>query len=168
MHRQRPLIFLTVGTQRPFPRLVRAVDAIAPMLEERGFELFGQILETPKTPLRFATVPLLSNQEISQRFADAFLVVAHAGMGTILNCQMLGKAGVFMPRKGALGEQFNDHQVSTAEAFRGRPGIAIVDDEAELADAFADVHPSNSFAFTPMAPTASPEFLDRLRDIIEA
>ena len=62
--------------------------------------------------------------------ADA--VVAHAGIGTILGALELGKPTVVMPRRAALGEHRNDHQLATARRFSG-PGIAVALDEHELA-----------------------------------
>ena len=44
-------------------------------------------------------------------------IVAHAGMGTILTALEIGKPLLVMPRRAALGEHRNDHQLATARRF---------------------------------------------------
>jgi hypothetical protein len=58
--------------------------------------------------------------------------VAHAGMGTILSALELGTPVLVMPRRAALGEQRNDHQVATARRFKQLGGVGVAFDEHEL------------------------------------
>ncbi|MEO1552252.1 MAG: glycosyltransferase, partial [Pseudomonadota bacterium] len=55
----------------------------------------------------------------------ARVVVAHAGVGTILSAKRFGKPLVLLPRRVALGEHRNDHQMATAQAVAPLPGIHI-------------------------------------------
>jgi UDP-N-acetylglucosamine transferase subunit ALG13 len=64
------------------------------------------------------------------RAADA--IVAHAGMGTILTALELGTPIVVMPRRAALGEHRNDHQLATARRFAEQGSIAVAFDEEQL------------------------------------
>ena len=60
-------------------------------------------------------------------------IVAHAGMGTILTALELGKPLLIMPRRAALGEHRNDHQLATAERFAAVDGVKVAFDETEFA-----------------------------------
>ena len=118
------MIFLTVGTQLPFDRLVAAVDAWA----ARGrAEVFGQISDPGPTgyrPRHFPWVADLAPAEFEARFRAATHIVGHAGMGTIIGALGAGKPLLVMPRRAHLGEQRNDHQFATVQRLCTRPEIA--------------------------------------------
>jgi UDP-N-acetylglucosamine transferase subunit ALG13 len=63
---------------------------------------------------------------------EAELVVAHAGMGSIITALRYQRPLLIMPRRAALGEHRNDHQVATAKWLIDRPGIEVAWDESEL------------------------------------
>ena len=123
-------VFLTVGTQLPFDRLVKGVDAWAAANPEA--EIFGQIAEGGWQPRHFRAVAFVEPAEIDARMRTADVLVAHAGMGTIIKALSLGKPLVLMGRKAALGEQRNDHQLATVRQFATRPGIAAAEDTADV------------------------------------
>jgi len=127
------MIFLTVGTQLPFDRLVRALDSWA---GARGHaDIFGQIADPGASGYRPKHFPFTENVppgEFQQRCRDAALIVAHAGMGSLITAMSFGKPILVMPRRGHLGEHRNDHQFATAEKLGNRPGVAVALDEAEL------------------------------------
>lgn len=129
------MIFLTLGTQLPFPRLVQALDEVAATLEE---PVFGQIGESPARPQHFETVAFLSPQEFRNRFAAARVIVGHAGIGTILSGLKAEKPLVLMARRAAMGEHRNDHQLATAAQLGRIPGIHVVEDAAGLAACLTD------------------------------
>lgn len=127
------MIFLTVGTQLPFDRLVRAVDLWAGSRGRR--DIFGQISDPGPSgyrPKNFDWVPDLAPAEFEARFQAASHIVAHAGMGTIISALGEGKPLLIMPRRAHLGEQRNDHQHATAERFGTRASILAALDEDEL------------------------------------
>lgn len=132
--KDRAAIFLTVGTQLPFDRLVRSVDAWAGA-DGRGQTVFGQIAEPGPgghRPVNFNWIAHLDPASFEARFAAADLIVAHAGMGSIIGALAAPKPILILPRRAALGEQRNDHQLATARRFAGRPGVTVCMDEAEL------------------------------------
>lgn len=132
------MIFLTVGTQDPFDRLVRAVDQWA---SERacGDRVFGQVAEGGGyLPSSFDWVPRLVPSAYTDRCRGAELIISHAGMGSIITAMRLGKPIVIMPRREHLGEQRNDHQWATARRFADRPGIFSAMTEVELAGILDD------------------------------
>jgi UDP-N-acetylglucosamine transferase subunit ALG13 len=127
------LIFLTVGFQMPFDRLVRAVDE---WCSERGRnDVFGQIADPGPggyRPQHFEWLSFLEPDQIRTRFEEADLVVAHAGMGSIISALTMAKPILVMPRRAAFSETRNDHQVATAEHLGMRPGIQVALTEAEV------------------------------------
>jgi len=139
------VIFVCVGTQLPFDRLVRAMDA---WCAQSGLRAFAQIAEVGPEgylPKNMVWKRFLSPDDWDERFTAANVVVAHAGMGTIITALMAGKPIVIMPRKAAHQEHRNDHQIATAQRFNGRPGIYVAMDEFELPKAleFAIRQPAN-------------------------
>ena len=57
--------------------------------------------------------------------AGARLVVAHAGVGSVVSAGEQGKPIVVLPRRAALGEHTSDHQVETIGWLRGKPGVHV-------------------------------------------
>ncbi len=125
------MIFVTVGSQMPFDRLIRAMDDWALGRAEK-VELFAQIGCSTYRPRGFPFAEAISPVAFRDQVARADLVVAHAGMGSILTGLELGKPLVLLPRKGGLQEPRNDHQVATARWLANRPGIYVAMDEGEL------------------------------------
>lgn len=130
------MIFLTVGTQLPFDRLVRAADAWA---GARGrADIFAQIAAPGPggyVPKNFMHTAHVTPQEFEARCRAAPLIIAHAGMGSLITAMTFGKPIVVMPRRGHLGEHRNDHQFATAAKLGDRPGVRVAEDEAALAAA---------------------------------
>jgi len=127
------MIFVTVGHELHFDRLINAVDDWS--LASGYSDIFGQVAELGETgykPQNFNWSSFLNPEEFQTRFKEADLIVAHAGMGTIITALTLKKPLVIFPRKGALQETRNDHQIATAEQFSRREGIYYAKDETEL------------------------------------
>lgn len=127
------MIFLTVGTQLPFDRLTRSVDAWCEMHPDQ--RVFGQIAEPgPENyrPSHFEWAPFVEPAEFDRRFQEADLIIAHAGMGSIITALTLAKPILILPRRADLREQRNDHQLATASRFSTRPGVHAAADESEV------------------------------------
>ena len=124
------MIFVTVGTQLPFDRLVRVVDAWA--ATQPCEAVFGQIGPTKLCPAQMEWTSFLAPEDHRKRFEAASLIIAHAGMGTILFALTNSKPLIIMPRRASLGEHRNDHQVATARQFADRAGITVAMDEEAL------------------------------------
>jgi UDP-N-acetylglucosamine transferase subunit ALG13 len=118
------MIFLTVGTQLPFDRLVALVDEIAAGLNE---EVFGQIGAGRYQPQHFAAVAHLTPAAFNTRFSAARMVIGHAGIGTILSAQKYGKPLAVMPRRHELNEHRNNHQLATAAQLGSIVGVHVFD-----------------------------------------
>ena len=124
------MIFVTVGTQLPFDRLIHAVDAWAGRSGRR--DIFAQIGPSELRPQHIEYRPFLSPADFTRNFAGAELVIAHAGMGSILSAMSQGKPILVMPRRASLNEHRNDHQLATARRFKEMGHILVAMDEHEL------------------------------------
>lgn len=108
------MIFLTVGTQLPFDRLVKIV---LEWCEDNGVEYIFQVGKSFLEADNVKVFEYLSEAQFNKYFKESELVVSHAGMGTILNCLYECKPLIVMPRKFSLNEHRNDHQVATVEGL---------------------------------------------------
>ena len=124
------MIYVTVGTQLPFDRLVRTVDEWA---ARRGrSDVFAQIGRSDYRPSAIAWTPFLALSESDDLINRAELIVSHAGTGTIIAALMRCKPAIVMPRRAELREHRSNHQVATARRFRHAYGICVAEDEAAL------------------------------------
>ncbi|AEG48192.1 Glycosyltransferase 28 domain protein [Sphingobium chlorophenolicum L-1] len=128
------MILVTVGTQLPFDRLIRAMDALAPSL---GQPVFAQVGKGKFRPRNMEWQATLEASEFDRLLNRASLIVSHAGTGTILLAQNMRKPLVIMARRSSLGEHRNDHQVATAKQMAGRPGVHVAETVDDLAPAIA-------------------------------
>jgi UDP-N-acetylglucosamine transferase subunit ALG13 len=124
------MIFVTVGTELPFDRLVRAVDDWA--RETGRTDVFAQIGHTSWRPSFIRAVEFLEPAEFNRCFTQASAIIAHAGMGTILSALRFEKPILVMPRRAGLGEQRNDHQLATARQLLALGKINVAFDERDL------------------------------------
>lgn len=124
------MIFVTVGTDLPFDRLIKAVDAWAEESNER--DIFAQIGEGGWHPRHIEFKEFMEPPEFNERFAGADVIVAHAGMGTILTALNAGKGIIVMPRIARLGEHRNEHQLATAKRMSSLGLVVVADNEKEL------------------------------------
>lgn len=125
------MIFVCVGTQLAFDRLIVAVDQWAGA--GPGREVFAQIGPSRLRPRHIQHAEFVSPKECSERMTGADAVVAHAGIGTILTALELGKPLLVMPRRAEFGEHRNDHQLATASRFAELGRVSVAFDETELA-----------------------------------
>lgn len=125
------MIFLTVGTQLPFDRLAGAVNRWAGM--HPGHEVIAQVGPTEMAFSSMRCERFLSPGSFEELFGSADLIVAHAGMGTILSAAERRKPLLVMPRRASLGEHRNEHQMATATRLESRLGLTVAWEENEVA-----------------------------------
>jgi len=124
------MIFVTVGMQMPFPRLVTAIDQWA--ARNHRVELFAQIGNDRYPPAHLKGVAFLSPTAFRKTVQSAQLVVSHGGTGTILTAMEFGIPLLVMPRKKDLRETRCDHQFSTCSYFARTGAVELAHDEDEL------------------------------------
>jgi len=123
------MIFVTIGTQEPFDRLIEVVDQIAGKSNEKFIaQTFGGKHEVKNMEVR----EFLNPKEFSEIFDRARLIISHAGMGTIISSLSNKKPIVVMPRNASLKEHRNDHQMATAKEFKELQYLHVAMDEKEL------------------------------------
>ncbi|MEM7624095.1 MAG: glycosyltransferase [Planctomycetota bacterium] len=158
------MIFVTVGTQLPFDRLVRTVDDWAGATP--GIRGVAQTGPSAYAPANLETFAFLAPQKFDLYFQQADLIVAHAGMGTILTALQLKKRLIVMPRSAALQEHRSDHQFDTVRHLPHRLGIQVAENEHELLHLLE--MPSTATPAVPdPLPEASPDLLNTIRHFID-
>lgn len=147
-----------------FDRLINAMDAWSANHKE-DVDVFAQIGPSQLQPSAMRWARELLPADFSKLVRTADLVVAHAGMGSVLTALEMGKPLVIMPRKGALQETRNDHQIATANWLKGRSGIYVAEDEASLPEVLerALLARGNLECINPYA---TERLLDKLRNFI--
>ncbi|MEM1345650.1 MAG: glycosyltransferase, partial [Pseudomonadota bacterium] len=98
------MIFLTLGTQLPFERLVRAVDAWAGARQAVVFAQIPDPGEGGYVPRHMEWTARLAPEDFTRRCESAQVIVSHAGMGSIITALSLAKPLILMARRSALGE----------------------------------------------------------------
>ena len=163
------MIFVTVGHELGFDRLIEAVDKYAE--NHPDLEIFAQIGEKTVgsyVPEYLEYSEFLTPSEFNGYFRKSAFVVAHAGMGSIITALMEGKPIAIMPRRGHLMETRNDHQVATAVKFDARPGIFVAKDEKEIPSVLNEVGAwvSRNIEAESASPFADDSLIAAIRDFI--
>ena len=157
------MIFVSVGGELPFDRLIRAMDAYAALHPDEGF--LAQIGAGRFEPAHMPWRRTLGRDAYAEALAGATLVVAHAGMGSILSAGEAARPIVILARRARLGEHRNDHQRDTAAHLGGRPGIFVAEDEAALSARIAAARAAAG-AMRALPASAPGPFLARLRGFV--
>ena len=123
------MIFVTVGTQLSFKRLINAIDVLAPGL---GAPVFAQIGRGAPAPANIEHRHILAPADFERTLERCSLVIGHAGIGTLMAAARHHKPMIIFPRRAALGEHRSDHQDETARVFAARHGYYRADCEADL------------------------------------
>jgi UDP-N-acetylglucosamine transferase subunit ALG13 len=158
------VIFVTIGSMFPFDRMIRAMDAWA-AAEGRGEEILAQIGAGDYEPRHMTWVRKLDRRTYAETIRRSRLVVAHAGVGSIVTAGELCRPIVVLPRRAHLGEHTSDHQVETVGWLREKPWVHVADDEGALPACIAAAAAAAA-AGERVARTADPAFIDRLRRFI--
>lgn len=125
------MIFVTIGTQAPFDRFIKLVDEIAVNLNE---EIIAQTYKSQYQAKNIKTIDFLPPDEFNKLFNKARMILAHAGMGTIISAMQQQKPIIIFPRIAALGEHRNEHQMATAKKMKELKYVNVAFNEKELKD----------------------------------
>lgn len=124
------MIFVTVGTQLPFNRLIQWIDHWAK--DHPDTEILVQCGSGGELPVFADYSTSMSPDDWEAHFRRAELVVSHAGMGTILKSLDFGKPLIIVPRIAELNEHRNNHQLATANHLKSISGLYIAESEESL------------------------------------
>ena len=156
------MIFITVGTQLAFPRLMDIMDSWAGA--NPGVEVFAQTGPGAVGLSHMRAADFLPPAQADEYFRRAELIVSHAGMGSILTALQYRKPIIIFPRKAEFGEHRNDHQMATAKRMEARAGVNVAWDEPALRALLDSRGQGGDVGDIPEF--ASPELISRLRDFL--
>lgn len=121
-------VFVTVGTTEfSFARLIERLVDIIPA----HVDVVWQAGETDVSSLGIEAHKYMPSEELVAEIRKADVVVTHAGAGSLYNCVDVGQIPVYVPRRGALGEHIDDHQIELA-AWAHDAGLAITVDASSV------------------------------------
>ncbi len=156
------MIFVVVGTQEPFNRLIKLMDKWSAMA---GYhDILAQIAASDYKPRNFQWFDYMPIDEFNEKFKAAEFIVSHAGMGTIISALQYSKPIIVMPRLAKYQEHRNDHQLATAKSFAQAGYVKSVYDEVELFNAL-----NNRQTIQPVPPIsdkASDELIGTIRNFL--
>ncbi len=156
------MIFVTVGHQMPFDRMIALVDQWAG--EHPEIQLFAQIGESDYRPQHLEFTQLLSRRDFDGWLQRCTSVVAHAGTGTIIQVLLQHKPLLVFPRLSEFAETRNDHQVGTARHFAAKGQLMAAfenQDLLQLLTEFQHFQPRDT-----LRRSASPELLARIQSFL--
>jgi UDP-N-acetylglucosamine transferase subunit ALG13 len=124
-------VFVTVGTQLPFDRLIAAVDSWAASHPDAS--VIAQTGSSSQLRCHHVEcVATLTTDKFSEMFSQADVVVAHAGMGSILTAVEIVKPIVVLARLASLDEHRSDHQVATVKKMASLANVYVAHDASEI------------------------------------
>lgn len=147
----------------PFDRLIRVMDDWAAQTGET--DILAQIGNGKYEPSHMPFERRLSQARFAETVTEADVIVAHAGMGTVIAAGRAGRPVVLLPRIKDWGEHTTDHQLATADWLRDKPGIFVADTDADLPAAIEKARAVGK-GEARFPPVADPSFTDRLRAAI--
>ncbi len=122
-------IVVSLGTYRgyDFSRLVERLLEVLPA----DAEVLWQTGDTDVSRFGIAGHYAIPEKELSEAMREADVVVAHAGVGTALAAFEVGQCPLLVPRRFALGEHVDDHQIQLCDDLVRR-GLAVSVDAGEV------------------------------------
>lgn len=126
------MIFVTVGTQDvPFDRLIRAVEK---EIEKGNIkeEVIVQCGCTKVKSDKMKMVNLMDMDEFKKTVKEASLIIAHGGVGTIIDALKYNKVVIVCPRLAKYKEHTNDHQLQIVKKFSDAGYIIPLKDPSKL------------------------------------
>ena len=118
-------ILVTLGTIAPY-RFDRVVDAVLALLRE-GDEVTWQLGATTRRGLPGRTVAQVPPAELEAMSVASDVVVAHGGVGSILQQLGVRKSPVVAVRSSSHAEHVDDHQQGFAETVAARGLASVLD-----------------------------------------
>ena len=153
------MIFVTVGTNEArFERLLRAVAALP---TDESFVIqhgHSPAIRRPNCEL----VDFLPFEAMVETMRRARVIVTHAGVGSVMVALSNGKRPVVVPRRKALGEAVDDHQLELGRRFAQAGFVTLAETETDLADAVGLED------WTATLPNGTSALADELRDFLES
>lgn len=121
------------NARRPFVRMVNALlsctsELPAPIVVQAGV---NAKFFTDASP-NMEVFDRCGEVEFHKKLEGAKIVITHAGVGGIKDCQNYGKYPAVFVRKMAYNEHIDDHQAEFCEVIKVKDWGVVVDDAADL------------------------------------
>ena len=111
------MVFVTLGTQdKEFKRLLETVDSLI----DKGIikdEVIAQIGCTKYKSKNMKTYKYMSSKRVLKLISESKYVIAHGGVGTIIDSLNLNKKVIAVARLKKYKEHVNDHQLQIVSEF---------------------------------------------------
>lgn len=134
------MIFVAVGTQFSFDRLVQYMDDWASSNEE---SVVIQIGDGDYVPKHAESHRFMDGEQYNHLIKEATVFVSHAGMGNIISARGNQTPIVVINRQYKLGEHRNDHQAEGLQWMGQLPGVYTASTQEEL---YAQLEQRNSLS----------------------
>lgn len=158
------MIFVTIGSMFPFDRLIQYMDEWAAAHPDAAIRC--QIGDGAYQPANMPFDRKLPQRAFDEVLQSADFIVAHAGMGSVIQAAEFRKPIILLPRLKDQGEHTTDHQIDTANWLKDRPGIKVVESKEALFAAVDKWRIEPEGPTGTLAKTAPPEFIDRVRGFL--
>lgn len=123
------MIFVAVGTQFSFDRLIQYMDEWA---RDHDEPVFAQIGEGEYEPKHMQWARFLNGDEYNSQIRSATVFVSHAGMGNIISARANQTPIIVINRQFELGEHRNNHQAEGLLWMGKLPGVYTADTQETL------------------------------------
>ena len=123
------MIFVAVGTQFPFDRLIENMDQWAADYDE---EVIAQIANGEYIPQNIQWQRFLDAKQYNNNIKEASVFISHAGMGNIISARNYNTPIIVMNRQFELGEHRNNHQADGVKWMAELSGVYAAPTQAEL------------------------------------
>ena len=137
---KQSLILVTVGTEKfPFNRLMEWIDNLIQqnliqLNQEQIVIQYGSCTVTPRRTNNFSVLP---SEEFENILAQARLIIAHCGEGTIDLLSHIKKPFILVPRNSQYREHVDNHQMELADEL-AKQGVSIANSYQDLAEFLAN------------------------------
>lgn len=123
------MIFVAVGTQFSFDRLIQYMDEWA---GDNNEPVFAQIGDGEYEPKHMQWERFLNGDQYNQYIKDSVAFVSHAGMGNIISAREHQTPIIVINRQFELGEHRNNHQADGLLWMGKLPGVFTASTKDEL------------------------------------
>jgi len=124
------MIFVAVGTQFPFDRLIKMVDQW--LAQHQDENAFAQIANGHYQPQHMRWENFIDSHVYQDKISQASVIVSHAGMGNIITACEQQIPIIVMNRQHKLGEHRNDHQADGLKWMSKLTGVYAASTSKEL------------------------------------
>ncbi len=127
------MIFVAVGTQFSFNRLVQYMDEWVVTDENTNSEtVIAQVSDGDYQAKNIETQPFMDGEQYNKNIREASVFVSHAGMGNIISAREQQTPIIVINRQHKLGEHRNDHQADGIKWMGKLDGVYTASTQEEL------------------------------------